>query len=736
MKKEKYQTLFISYTIFTAANVVKGNDGCLIENLVDINSNCDLQFVDDGNKFEINLYHCHKEKDLLLPTTIITNYRAPSNFPGLNIHNGRIAKCKLVLMFLIHLQIVYTKFQGIAAKSEWLSEYFLASGNTKWTRLKKLFLLFIANGAVQTIGSYSPEVVVLHYFSVQLRFGSLDYIGIAHFAIRNLIQLCIYPFGLGFEHQHSPEETICMKTASNVEKLISIASPPKFWLVFNSVYRVVYLPNVPRNPFIPTANYSYITYLYSAVFERINGTKIPADKEHVKHIDMKRTAYIYHEVPMRFGSDGYSETLVVTKYSAIEFLSCYTEKFITFQFYITPFQPELWWAVGIGIVLLCIILSIYLYFAKLYRFPVWLLLLATMFEEGFPVPPSVEKNAFCRMILGTWCLMSVILTNCYNGIMTSELNAPLQGRHPITFHDLVCSKIKRSNQNLDYVLSIGGNISVLNTSIHAEYHSQIRQLLWNRPSNISMFDPLKSFDCFKLLSKVVNVSLDQRQIPQFLDLLYDIHASLLDPDYRGVRKTLSEHFISPVFTLMFNLLNPMHTHIPASVNYSTYTVQSVRKLVENEITSCGKAVFAGTSESVHSELVFLQKNYPWTNFYKGEPIFASPFALLFTNEGISKVPTYFKFMLESGIYHRLEMEQLNNEYVGRKAIVKRNNYQHGAMPVSMAGSLLTAFILCGCSITLATIYFVVECRLKLLMYLKRWIILEYFKIKHLISYKK
>ncbi|OXA40648.1 hypothetical protein Fcan01_24433 [Folsomia candida] len=509
MQKGRYQTLFISYTIFTAANVVKGNDGCLVDNFVDINSNCDLQFVDDGNEFEINLYHCHIEKDLLLPTTIITNYRTPSNFPGLNIHSGRIAKCKLVLIFLIHLQIVNTEFQGIAAKSEWLSEYFLASGNTNWTRLKKLFLLFIADGAVQTIGSYSAEDVVLQYFSIQLMFGSLDYVGIAYFANRNLIELCIYPFGLGFEHQHCPEEIICVKKASNVEKLISIASPPKFWLVFNSVHRLVYLP---RNPFIPTANYSYITYLYSAVFQRINGTIIPADKDYTD---------------FRCG--------------------CY------------------YWQ-------LCS-------------------------RRDFPFHPVLRKKAFFRTVLGAWFLMSVILTNCYNGIMTSELNAPLQGRHPITFNDLVCSKIKHSKQNPDYVLSIGRNISALDTYVHKAYHKQIRQFMWNLQPNSSLLHPITSFDCFKLLSNLVNVAFDQRQIPEFLDLLYDIHTSLLDPGAPNGRQTLSEHFISPVFDLMFKLLNPMHAHTPASVNYSTYTVETVRKLVENEIVSCGKAVFAGTSES-------------------------------------------------------------------------------------------------------------------------------------------
>lgn len=516
---------------------------------------------------------------------------------------------------------------------------------------------------------------------------------------------------------------------------LKIASPLKSWLVYNSDYQPVYLQDVPPNPFKTAVNYYFANHLYFGVFDHINETVF--DEEYSMLISSKRIAIIRHDIPLSSVSDGYSATLIVTKNSAIEFLSCYTETFISFQFYITPFQPELWLVIGIGLILLCTMLSIYLHYAKLYVFPVWLLLLATMFEEGFPIVASVERKPFFRLILGAWCLMTVILTNCYTGIMTSELNAPLQGRHPITFNDLVCSKIKRSNQNLDHVLSIGGNLSDLYISLHKAYHNKIFHFLIKEQTNISMFDPIESSNCFQLLSKLVPESISPQLIPQFLDLLYNIHFYLLDPS-AAFRKTLSEHFVSPVFALMFNLFNPVHPHIPTSVNYSegTYTMGNIQSQVEKEISSCRRAVFAGTSESVHSELSFVRKNYHWIHFYKGKPIYALPFGLVFSYEGISRVPTYFKFMLESGIYGRLEMEQWSNEYVGRKAIVQRNSYQDGEMPVRITGSLLTAFILFGCSVTTAATYLAVECRLMLLIYFKSWANFKYFKIKRTVYYKR
>lgn len=228
MQPRKYPILFISFRILlhsVAAKVKFGSDGCLLANLVDINSKCDVQFVDDGNKYELNPFHCHMKNDLLLPTTIISNYRVQSNYTGINIHTGRIAKCKLIMIFLIPLQIVITQFVRVPAQREWLSEYFITSsepGNIKWTRLKQAFILFIADSSVQTMAPYSPEEVLVHYFYIQLISDYLDFIAIAYLNYTNLLELCFYPFGLGLMPKYSPEEIICVHNASNDENVRSL----------------------------------------------------------------------------------------------------------------------------------------------------------------------------------------------------------------------------------------------------------------------------------------------------------------------------------------------------------------------------------------------------------------------------------------------------------------------------------------------------------------------------------
>lgn len=70
-------------------------------------------------------------------------------------------------------------------------------------------------------------------------------------------------------------------------------------------------------------------------------------------------------------------------------------------------------------------------------FSAWLFILATLFEETIPVPSRSEGKPLYRITISAWTLMSVILVNCYIGLMTTELNPPLEGTRPNTFKALV-----------------------------------------------------------------------------------------------------------------------------------------------------------------------------------------------------------------------------------------------------------------------------------------------------------
>lgn len=82
-----------------------------------------------------------------------------------------------------------------------------------------------------------------------------------------------------------------------------------------------------------------------------------------------------------------------------------------------------------------------------------------MFEEGGHVRKVVEQNRYFRLIFGLICLMSVILTNCYTGLMITELNAPQRSSVPKTFKHLVCNKLSLNETDILLNKHSGGRLT-------------------------------------------------------------------------------------------------------------------------------------------------------------------------------------------------------------------------------------------------------------------------------------
>lgn len=136
----------------------------------------------------------------------------------------------------------------------------------------------------------------------------------------------------------------------------------------------------------------------------------------------------------------YEITFVITENVGYQHLTCYRQEYLTFKLYVAPFKPLLWMTLAISIGLITAITTGYTYWKHL-SFAPWLFLLATMFEEDVKVPRKSRGSWFIRLILGSWCFVSVVLTNCYTGVMISELNAPLKAVRPTQFRHLLCSRM-------------------------------------------------------------------------------------------------------------------------------------------------------------------------------------------------------------------------------------------------------------------------------------------------------
>lgn len=134
--------------------------------------------------------------------------------------------------------------------------------------------------------------------------------------------------------------------------------------------------------------------------------------------------------------------LIVTGNEGYQFLTCYSQPYITFAFYLSPYQTELWIVLGFTLATIIALATTVVHFLSRedrQHFSAWLFVLASLFEESGFMPSKIEKAAFFRICFGIWSIMSVILTNGYNGIMISDLNSPRRLAHPEYFDDLRCA---------------------------------------------------------------------------------------------------------------------------------------------------------------------------------------------------------------------------------------------------------------------------------------------------------
>jgi hypothetical protein len=109
------------------------------------------------------------------------------------------------------------------------------------------------------------------------------------------------------------------------------------------------------------------------------------------------------------------------------------------------------------------------------------------------------------------------------------------------------------------------------------------------------------------------------------------------------------------------------------------------------------------------QLDFLSRNYKSKNFYVGKDLIDDEAfeGLVFDKVRRTKIPLYYRLMIDTGIYGRLMVEKLSRKNRFLKPIKIKENVEGVS---SLEGGLVTLFILCGSGISLAGITFCFECR--------------------------
>ncbi|CAG7823512.1 unnamed protein product [Allacma fusca] len=131
------------------------------------------------------------------------------------------------------------------------------------------------------------------------------------------------------------------------------------------------------------------------------------------------------------------EDFLPLRKDSLIFISCYgLQTSLTYRIYTSPFELSLW----LLIVLFAILTGISLFWFSNLRleqmFPVFTLPFTTLLEMVDLTEQDIPKTRKLKTVMTTWFLASVVLSNAYKGILTSDLTAFKPTKGLDSFNDL------------------------------------------------------------------------------------------------------------------------------------------------------------------------------------------------------------------------------------------------------------------------------------------------------------
>lgn len=285
-----------------------------------------------------------------------------------------------------------------------------------------------------------------------------------------------------------------------------------------------------------------------------------------------------------------SEYFILTGFGGYQFITCHTQPSISFVFYVKPFQSLLWLMVGLCLPILIAVMTVYI------------------------------KITFIRLILGTWSLFLIFLTNAYDGLMITDLNAPLRGSHPIYWKYLVCD----TNDRLNLLSASQSDQLSMQSWVNRMTGSQRGASYWKNSvaDRINEFikpgDQNVSQDCFRLLSHVKKEKPGIRNYDFLIYLgtethyLYDIN----NPRYLAIFKKHQSIKGATYLSLLLDFANPKHAYHAevmnnyVKINKTQVTPEIADAAVEQEAAGCEKTVLITKSRMISAQLGHPSKWYP------------------------------------------------------------------------------------------------------------------------------
>jgi len=112
------------------------------------------------------------------------------------------------------------------------------------------------------------------------------------------------------------------------------------------------------------------------------------------------------------------------------FLTCYHFPVIKYDFYITPFQPDVWMSFLAFFFFMCLALNFLIVYEfgreQFSGFSSFLFVLSTITDDSCGMPEKLRRNWKIRSLFAPWFLISVIFVNCYISLAISSITTPFK----------------------------------------------------------------------------------------------------------------------------------------------------------------------------------------------------------------------------------------------------------------------------------------------------------------------
>jgi hypothetical protein len=417
-----------------------------------------------------------------------------------------------------------------------------------------------------------------------------------------------------------------------------------------------------------------------------------------------------------------------------QFISCFEKPTLKFQMYVKPFNIGVW----ISLFLCCSLITILMYiYNRIFRlsgsFCPILFFVSALLGASYSIPYAIWNSKIFKVISTCWLLTGILFTNLYIGLMISDVTAPVQGEIYNTFEKIlgmknestmVWSKIANDittfwAHNYTNTVKLNGRIPLMYTKGCDRRYIRDADDQYDSSGYERHHAQFRTSESFAILQTEVE-KCEGFEVPDYIRKRFLSHPwmyKLFDRLYQQLTRFKPLLNDTSYFRRLNAFFSPQLRHYPKDPKFPNKAKQKIEMYpsaaIEKELVACERSIFVGNRKEINAELAYLKTNYPRKRFYTSNDTFekgwSTPIIWSFKGSGKSKVPRYFKLLLEAGIRNGVTGLRKHKYYLKRRTGTQFiQEYILREPSPGMAGSIQTIFIISIASLSLGFLVFLLE----------------------------